>query len=124
MGLIFGLPPPHKSDVIFGSIPIALMRGFDSATTVFRLLVGCYRSIIDDPYHLLIPAHLVECCRAVDILLEKLHELVEGWRYTRSVLVNRENGPLLQPENSMNICSISSEQDAIRHQAIIQPYLN
>ncbi|GBP58178.1 hypothetical protein EVAR_86340_1 [Eumeta japonica] len=34
-------------------------------------------------------------------------------RYTRSELVNRTNGPLLQHENSMNICGISPEKDAI-----------
>ncbi|GBP31086.1 hypothetical protein EVAR_77381_1 [Eumeta japonica] len=35
--------------------------------------------------------------------------------YTRSELVNRVNAPLLQHENSKNICGMAPDQDAIRH---------
>ncbi|GBO99758.1 Voltage-dependent calcium channel type D subunit alpha-1 [Eumeta japonica] len=45
-------------------------------------------------------------------------------RCTRSELVNRANGPLLQHENSMNICGVSPEQDAKRHQAEMTAKIN
>ncbi|GBP52172.1 hypothetical protein EVAR_21303_1 [Eumeta japonica] len=46
-------------------------------------------------------------------------------RCTRSDLVNCVNGPLLQHENSMNICGISPpEQDVIRHQSMETAKIN